>query len=90
MVIFYLSFGVFVLFLWLSGHWFGRVLVTLALVALAWTMAMVTIPGYSECYLAFGLPMAWIVGSAPIWVIQHRAKQLPSTKALVPYPGPWG
>lgn len=86
MIIFYLSFGVFVLFLWLSGHWFGRVLVTLMLIALAWTMAMVTLPGYSTCYLVFGLPVAWVVGSAPVWVMRYREKKAENAPFLVPYP----
>ena len=59
----------FVLWLWLSAHWFGRVLAFLFGSALALMMAAATgLPNVAVGSLLIGLPIAWAIASAPVWV----------------------
>lgn len=70
--------GAGVLWLWLSGHWFGRVLAFLAFGALF------AVIGGGVCYRAApdgvglllggiaGIALAWPIASLPIWHAERR------------------
>lgn len=58
-----------VLWLWLTGKWIGRALVCLGGAGLVFMFYLVAnVPGAGVLNLVIGLPLAWIVGSAPTWV----------------------
>lgn len=70
---------------WLSGHWFARVVVLLALVAFVWAIALDfkgTPHGVESSLLTFilGLPTAWVLASVPTYYWRHRNRQV--AKAL--------
>ena len=68
-----LLFAMAVLFLWLSCHWFGRVLAFIAFGALFGLLGFIALgqgqggAGYGLIGLLLGLALAWVVASLPIW-----------------------
>lgn len=59
---------------WLSGHWFARVVVFLALGGLCVALYAVTIPAAAPWFLILGLPASWAIAYAPSWFYRWRAK----------------
>lgn len=63
------------LWLWLSAHWFGRVLALLGIGPVVILIAAATgTPWSMLAFLIIGSPIAWAIASAPIW-IARRATQ---------------
>ncbi len=66
---------------WLSGHWFARVVMLLALVGFVWAIALDfkgTPHGVEASLLTFilGLPAAWVASSVPTYYWRHRNRQV--------------
>ena len=89
-----LAAGVGLLYFWLTAHWFGRVLVFLAIAVLSIVAGVVMshskeTPGW--VYILIGWAAAWPVASLPIWMTQKKAAPEPApgedTKFVIPYPG---
>ena len=73
-----LCLAVALLYFWLIGHWFARVLVFLMLACVAFLAACYTtqVPGHPPVGLFFGLvagALSWPIASLPIYF--HRGKQ---------------
>lgn len=74
-----LAFGMGVLWLWLSGHWFGRVLAFLCFGGVALVVAAV-MSGFSKeagVFIAVmaamaGLPCAWLLADLPMGVARRK------------------
>ncbi|HXT81386.1 MAG TPA: hypothetical protein VN702_17610 [Acetobacteraceae bacterium] len=71
-----LMLGAAVLYVWLLGHWFGRVLMFLACGAFL-TFIVVAIGGRNSdaapllLFLAVALAISWAIASIPMWVRQR-------------------
>ncbi len=70
--------AVALLFLWLCGHWFGRVLAFLAMGAgfgIVGFVALSSGRGGAVGFLGFllGLGLAWLLASVPTWLQRRRA-----------------
>jgi hypothetical protein len=73
------------LYFWLLGHWFARVLVFLALIPCLIMAARLFAEGYSWGYaglFVLAFPAAWLVAGVPIWV----RKRVKSEPFVIPYP----
>lgn len=69
---------------WLTGHLFGRVVMFLLLGGVVSAVAFVSHATGIVVLLA-GLPVAWAVASAPIWVARRRLRNSDAS-FVVPYP----
>ena len=76
-LIFGVCFGVLLLYVWLSGHWFARVLMTLAAIVPSVLILEVTgiaasfpPPPHGGPFIATAVigAMSWSIASIPIWV----------------------
>ncbi len=79
------------LYFWLLGHWFARVLVFAPFVIGGVAMIIGGLNDHVSGHLIplgalFGA-MGWCIGSAPIWYYRHQeATSIEARKALIPYP----
>jgi hypothetical protein len=92
-----LALGVALLYVWLAGHWFGRVLMFLllagiigGLLAIAATPPDLHGAGNPMGFAGFaaGTVLAWFVASIPIYCKRGRARQDARPKAFA-YPLHW-
>ena len=84
-----LALGAVLLYFWLIGHWFARVLVFLLLGAVTFvTVAYITQdPKYPTAGVIYGLlaaGLAWPVASLPIYYWRHQAREYLSAVYGVP------
>jgi hypothetical protein len=81
-----------VLWAWLAGHWFGRVLAFIVLGALFGLAAAQAIgtgsaAGPRLLAVAIGIALAWPVAGIPIYWRRHRDRSL--TQQIGPAPRGW-
>jgi hypothetical protein len=74
-----LALATFVLWLWLAGHWFGRVLAFLLFGVVAAVVAIAAGDGKGVIVAVsgiFGLIAAWLLSGAPRYYYQERIRQM--------------
>jgi hypothetical protein len=64
------------LFIWLSGGWFGRVLVFLLLASILAVLAAVDNSGHAPVWIVVGWPGAWVVSSLPIYYWRRKDRHV--------------
>lgn len=72
MAFLWIAFGLGLLWLWLSGHWFGRVVIFLALIALGLAIYAATENSTGHLTGICIVLAGWPVSSAPRWVRARR------------------
>jgi hypothetical protein len=69
------------LYFWLIGHWFARILVFLGLLALL-GLIVIGWPNTLAPAVLLGLPVAWMLASMPIYVWHWRLRALQQDDAI--------
>ena len=71
-----IAIGVLLLYFWLIGHWFARVLAFLPLAGLLMMMNdAVKSPEMRTAWLCLAPFVAWLIASLPIYYRRHRFQQ---------------
>ena len=79
-----------VLWAWLAGHWFGRVLMLMALGGFCLATALVNGDSRAFSLLVVALPAVWIIAALPTYYRRHRNRAFmaaPGVDYLVPRAG---
>lgn len=83
--------GLALLYFWLIGHWFARVVVFL-LFAISGALMADGDAQYGALTLLAGFGGGWLIASAPTWFHQRKAEQQKETRRdrsepfIIPYP----
>lgn len=76
-----LAMGVALLYFWLIGHWFARILTFLAFVVVLFFVFTETSRGTAEpppeiAVWMFAMIIAWLIASLPTYYWRHRMRRL--------------